>query len=78
MREALHATGTDTPLIMPVLNLVPRREALLSPQFYRNAINTDMKKVIRNRIRFELHGLSWMKIKMYLQGMSRYISQGLT
>lgn len=33
MHDALQATGTDTPLIMPILNLVPRREALLSPQF---------------------------------------------
>lgn len=66
MHNALQATGTAPPLIMPVLNLVPRREALLSPQFYRNAINMDMKKAKRNRIRFEIHGVSRMKIKMYL------------
>ena len=66
MHDALQATGTDTPLIMPVSNLVPRREALLSLQFYRNAINMDMKKAKRNRIRFEIHGVSWTKIKMYL------------
>jgi hypothetical protein len=56
MNEAGQATMTNAPLIIPILNLVPKRGALLT-QFRRNVINVDVKKVKGARILFEFHSL---------------------